>query len=133
MKTKAKARKSKPKQCKSERGESKQGNPKQGNIFDAFAKQMLCKIYVFVDFLLNYADPKFVREIDLAKIQLAPTHYFGKGGTEQIMDLIFLCPLKNRKGNLTAIIVFEHQSGSLKKIPRKLHKYIAAVRLTYIA
>ena len=88
---------------------------------------MLVQIYVFVDFLLHYADPKFVNEVNLKKIRLAPTHYFGKGGTEQIMDLIFQCPLKNGKGNLTAVIVFEHQSGSLKKIPRKLHKYISAI------
>ena len=100
---------------------------KQGNIYDAFAKQMLCRIFVFVDFLLHYADPKFVAEIDLDKIVLAPTHYFGKGGTEQIMDLIFQCPLKNGEGNLTAVIVFEHQSGNLKKIPQKLHRYIAAI------
>jgi len=100
---------------------------KQGNIYDAFAKRMLCRIFVFVDFLLHYADPKFVAEIDLDKIALAPTHYFGKGGTEQIMDLIFQCPLKNGKGNLTAVIVFEHQSGNLKKIPQKLHRYIAAI------
>jgi hypothetical protein len=34
---------------------------KPGNIFDAFAKQMLGRIFVFVDFLLHYADPKFIK------------------------------------------------------------------------
>jgi hypothetical protein len=82
---------------------------------------------VFVDFLQNYADPKFVSEINLKKIALAPTHYIGSGGTEQIMDLIFQCPLKSRGGSLMAVIIFEHQSGSLKKIPQKLLKYISAI------
>ena len=110
------------------RDPKKQGNPKQGNIFDAFCKRMLGRIFVFVDFLQNYADKKFVAEIDVKKIQSAPTHYFGRGGTEQIMDLIFQCPLKNgNDGSLMAVIIFEHQSGSLKKIPRKLLKYIASI------
>jgi len=101
---------------------------KQGNIYDAFAKQMLGRIVVFADFLQNYADPQFVKEIDLDNIQSAPTHYFGKGGTEQIMDLIFQCPLKNKNGgSLMAVVIFEHQSGSLKKIPHKLLKYIASI------
>jgi hypothetical protein len=43
------------------------------------------------------------------------------------MDLIFQCPLKSGKSNLMAVIIFEHQSGSLKKIPQKLLKYIAAI------
>jgi len=43
VKTKSSARKSEP----------QKGKSKQGNIYDAFAKQMLCRIYVFVDFLLN--------------------------------------------------------------------------------
>ena len=100
---------------------------KPGNIYDAFAKQMLGKIFVFVDFLQNYADPKFVSAINLKKIVLAPTHWFGKGGTEQIVDLIFQCPLKNGNGSLMAVIIFEHQSGNLKKMPQKLLKYISAI------
>ena len=100
---------------------------KQGNIYDAFAKRMLGKVFVFVDFLQNYADPKFVSEINLEKIVLAPTHWFGKGGTEQIVDLIFQCPLKNGKSSLMAVIIFEHQSGNLKKMPQKLLKYVSAI------
>jgi len=98
-----------------------------GNIFDAFAKQMFSRVVVFTDFLTHYADPKFVAEIDLKKIQPAPTHYIGKDGDERIVDLVFQCPLKDGTGNLMAVIVFEHQSGNLKKIPRKLHKYISAI------
>ena len=99
----------------------------QGNIFDAFAKQMFGRVLVFVDFLVHYADPKFVAEVNLKRIKPAPTHYIGKDGDEQIADLVFQCPLKNGTGNLMAVIVFEHQSGNLKKIPRKLHKYISAI------
>jgi hypothetical protein len=122
VKAKSSTRKSKP-----QKSESKHGTPKQGNIYDAFAKQMLCQILVFADFLQHYADKKFVSEIDLNGITSAPTHYFGKDGTEQIMDLIFHCPLLNGGGNLMAVIIFEHQSGNLKKIPHKLLKYIASI------
>jgi hypothetical protein len=100
---------------------------KKGNVFDAFVKQMFRRIFVFVDFLLHYADPEFVDAIDLKKISPAPTHYIGKDGAERIADLIFHCPLKNGNGSLMAVIIFEHQGGSLKKIPQKLHKYISGI------
>ena len=111
-----KTKKSKPQKAKS-----------QGNIYDTFVKRMFGRILVIMDFLLYYADPRFVAAIDLKKIKPAPTHYIGKAGDERIIDLVFLCPLKNGGGTLMAVIIFEHQSGSLKKIPRKLHKYISAI------
>jgi len=101
----------------------------RGNIIDAFVKRMFSRMVVFVDFLLFYADRDFVNAIDLAKIEPAPTHYIGKDADERIVDLVFQCPLKNGKGGLMAVIVFEHQSGSLKKIPLKLLKYIGSVCL----
>ena len=108
-------------------------NKPQGNYIDVFVKNMFGRVLVFADFLRNYADPKFVAAIDLGKIIPAPTHYIGKDGDERIVDLVFRCPLKNGNGSLMAVIVFEHQSSSLKKIPRKLLKYISAVRLKYVA
>ena len=120
---KAKSRKkSKPRKTPS-KPESK---PK-GNIYDTFAKRMFERILVFVDFLLHYADPEFVAEIDLQKIKPAPTHYIGKDGKERILDLVFQCPLKSGGGSLMAVIIFEHQSRDLKEIPRKLHRYISAI------
>jgi hypothetical protein len=101
--------------------------PKQGNYLDTFVKKMFGQVVVFADFLLTYADPAFVKEINLKKIKPAPTHYIGKEGDERIVDLVFQCPLKSGMGSLMAVIVFEHQSGNLKKIPQKLHKYIAAI------
>jgi len=88
---------------------------------------MFGRVVVFTDFLQNYADKKFVAEIDTTKIQLAPTHYIGIWGDERIVDLVWRCPLKNGNGSLMAVIVFEHESKSLKHIPRKLHKYISAI------
>ena len=35
----------------------------QGNIYDAFVKRMFGQLLVFMDFLLNYADKKFVAAI----------------------------------------------------------------------
>ena len=71
--------------------------------------------------------PKFLAVIDLTKIKPAPTHYIGKAGDERIADLVFQCPTKDGSGNVMVVIVFEHQSGSLKKIPRKLLRYISAI------
>jgi hypothetical protein len=99
----------------------------QGNYVDIFVKRMFSRIFLFVDFLMFYADQRFVTEIDLTKIVPAPTHYIGKAGDERIADLVFQCPLKNGTGTVMAVIVFEHQSGSLKKIPRKLLRYISAI------
>ena len=62
-----------------------------GNYIDTFAKQMFGRVLVFVDFLLHYADKKFVAEIDTERIQLAPTHYIGAKGDERIVDLVFRC------------------------------------------
>jgi hypothetical protein len=88
---------------------------------------MFSRTVVFADFLVNYADPKFLAEIDLKRVRPAPTHYIGSQGDERIADLIFECPLKNGKSNMMAVIVFEHQNKNLKKIPRKLHKYISSI------
>jgi hypothetical protein len=98
-----------------------------GNYIDTFVKGMFGRVLVFADFLVSYADPKFVAEIDITKIKPAPTHYVGKSGHERIVDLVFQCPLKDGRGDLMAVIIFEHQGGSLKKIPRKLHKYISGI------
>ena len=97
-----------------------------GNYIDTFVKRMFGRVLVFSDFLVNYADAEFLAEIDLKKIMPAPTHYIGQKGDERIVDLVFQCPLKSG-GNLMAVIVFEHQNRSLKKIPRKLHKYISSI------
>jgi hypothetical protein len=43
---------------------------------------MFGQVVVFVDFLVNYADPKFVDEVDLMKIKPASTHYIGQKETE---------------------------------------------------
>jgi hypothetical protein len=98
-----------------------------GNYIDVFVKRMFSRFVVFVDFLLFYADRNFVNVIDLSKIELAPTHYIGKDADERIVDLVFQCPLKDGQNNLMAVIIFEHQSESLKEIPLKLQKYISAL------
>jgi hypothetical protein len=104
-----------------------QDKSQPGNIYDAFAKSFFGRVVVFADFLRHYGNRKFVDEVNLSKISLAPTHYIGKDGGERIVDLVFQCPLKHGKGTLTAVIVFEHQNDSLKEIPAKLLKYISAI------
>ena len=98
-----------------------------GNVFDVFSRRMFGQVLVFTNFLLDYGDQRFVSKIDLAKIELAPTHYINAEGNEGIADLVYRCPLKNGKGDTMAVIIFEHQSGSLRKIPFKLLKYITGI------
>ena len=88
---------------------------------------MFSRTLVFADFLLYYADPKFVSEVNLKKIKPAPTHYIGQKGDERIVDLVFQCPLKSGNGSLMAVVIFEHQSKSLKEVPQKLLRYISAI------
>jgi hypothetical protein len=102
----------KPKSTPIPKSEStKQSKPKSsGNYIDIFVKRMFSRVLVFADFLAHYADPTFVDEIDLKRIKPAPTHYIGKEGDERVADLVFQCPLKSGRGNLMAVIVFEHQN-----------------------
>ena len=113
---------------KSKSSSTRQSNPKpQGNYIDTFVKRMFGQVVVFIDFLLNYADKEFITEIDVDRIQAAPTHYIGQQGDERIIDLVFQCPLRNGDGSLMAVIIFEHENKSLKDIPQKLLKYISAI------
>ncbi|MDR1963286.1 MAG: hypothetical protein LBQ50_05865, partial [Planctomycetaceae bacterium] len=67
----------------SDQSEEQEKN-RPGNIYDAFVKNIFGRLLVFADFLLNYADPKFVSNIELSKIYPAPTHHFGLEGDERI-------------------------------------------------
>ncbi|MDR0703862.1 MAG: Rpn family recombination-promoting nuclease/putative transposase [Planctomycetaceae bacterium] len=100
-----------------------------GNIYDAFVKNIFGRVSVFADFLQNYADPEFVRNIQLSKITSAPTHYFGQKGDERILDLAFKCPLKNG-ANTKAVILFEHTSGLGNDLPIRLLAYAVSIWLS---
>jgi len=102
-----------------------------GHYIDVFVNRMFGQLVVFVDFLLFYADRDFVNVIDLSKIEPAPTHYIGKDADERIVDLVFQCPLQDGSGNMMAVIVFEHQSGSLKGV-RPYNTVAVFMRYSYI-
>ncbi|MDR2116172.1 MAG: Rpn family recombination-promoting nuclease/putative transposase, partial [Planctomycetaceae bacterium] len=110
----------------------KRKKKRSGNIYDAFVKNIFRQVRVFADFLENYADPEFVRNINLSKITSAPTHYFGYKGNEQILDLVFHCPLKNGT-NTKAVVVFEHAGGNLRNnLPIRLIAYAVSIWLSEI-
>ncbi|MDR2440680.1 MAG: Rpn family recombination-promoting nuclease/putative transposase [Planctomycetaceae bacterium] len=98
----------------------KSSKKRPGNIYDTFVKNIFGRILVFIDFLKNYADPCFVDNIDINKIYPGPTHYIGLKGDEQILDLVFCCPLKKCNANMKAVILFEHTGGSLRTLPVRL-------------
>ena len=67
---------------------SKRKTKSQGNDIDAFAKRMLGRIFVFVDFLLHYANQQFVAEIDLKRIKPAP--YFIWGIADDVLRDVYV-------------------------------------------
>ncbi|MDR2756028.1 MAG: Rpn family recombination-promoting nuclease/putative transposase [Planctomycetaceae bacterium] len=97
-----------------------------GNIYDVFVKNIFRRVLIFVDFLLNYADPNFVSKIDLEKISPASTHYVGMKGDERILDLVFSCPLKNQI-DAKVMIVFEHAGNTFDDIPVRLLCYATSI------
>jgi hypothetical protein len=104
---------------------SKRKSP--GNYIDSFVKRFFGWVMVFADFLVHYGDKDFVSQIDLKRIKPAPTHYLGQKGDERITDLVFQCPLKDGRGDMMAVIVFEHMGHSLMYIAIKLLRYISAI------
>ncbi|MDR1141744.1 MAG: Rpn family recombination-promoting nuclease/putative transposase [Planctomycetaceae bacterium] len=102
-------------------------NPQHpGNIYDVFAKNIFGMVFVFADFLWNYAEPKFVQSIDLANISPSPTHFIGEKGVEQITDLAFFCPIKGGSG-LKTVVLLEHAGGSLDDLPVRLYSFAGAI------
>jgi hypothetical protein len=91
-----------------------------------FVKNIFGQLLIFSDFLLNYADPKFVEKIDLSKIVSSPTHYIAPNGVERILDLVFSCPLKNRT-NAKTMIVFEHAGNRFADLPFRLLYYACSI------
>ncbi|MDR3197421.1 MAG: Rpn family recombination-promoting nuclease/putative transposase [Planctomycetaceae bacterium] len=104
---------------------------RSGNIYDAFVKNIFGQVIVFADFLKNYADPEFVRNVKLSAITPSPTHYFGLKGDERILDLVFRCPLKNGT-NTKAVIVFEHTGNLHNNLPVRLIAYAVSIWLLEI-
>jgi hypothetical protein len=75
---------------------------------------MFGQIMIFSDFLLHYADKKFVADVDVTKIQPAPSHYFGKDGDERIVDSpnrCKNCPGRVSPANLTVRTEFVGYPG----------------------
>ncbi|MDR1924617.1 MAG: Rpn family recombination-promoting nuclease/putative transposase [Planctomycetaceae bacterium] len=98
-----------------------------GNIYDVFAKNIFGRVLVFIDFLLNYASLDFVDKIEIDKIYPLPTHYISKFLDEQILDLVFACPLKGDNSNIKAIIVFEHDGRSDADLSFRLLSYACCI------
>jgi hypothetical protein len=97
-----------------------------GNIYDTFVKNIFGRIFMFIDFLSNYADSDFTNKIDLDKISPVQTHYIGQKGDERILDLVFSCPLKNQI-NTKVMIIFEHAGNTFNDIPVRLLCYATAI------
>lgn len=98
-----------------------------GNIHDQFVRAVFANTELVAEFLKQYAAPALVRQIDLKRIKLESTHFFGDDGRERIADLIFSIPLKKGLGSTGVIFVFEHKSERRRSLGFQMLKYLVAI------
>jgi len=98
-----------------------------GSIHDRFVRSVFAHIELVAAFLRLYVAPILLKQLDLHKIKLEPTHFFGEEGHERIADLIFSIPLKRKRGSMKVVFVFEHKSERRRSLAFQLLKYLVAV------
>ncbi|MDR0705974.1 MAG: Rpn family recombination-promoting nuclease/putative transposase [Planctomycetaceae bacterium] len=102
------------------------------NIHDEFVRAVFANLELVIEFLKLYVEKtregrKLLKLLDLKRIRLEPTQFFGPEGRQRIADLIFWIPLKHGKGLAGVVFVFEHKSEWKRSWPFQLLKYLAAI------
>ncbi|MDR0705090.1 MAG: Rpn family recombination-promoting nuclease/putative transposase, partial [Planctomycetaceae bacterium] len=102
------------------------------NIHDEFVRAVFANLELVIEFLKLYVGKtregrKLLKLLDLKRIRLEPTQFFGPEGRQRIADLIFWIPLKHGKGLAGVVFVFEHKSERKRSWPFQLLKYLAAI------
>ena len=100
-------------------------NPKT-NIHDQFVKAVFAHTELVAGLLRQYAEPTLLKQLDLRKIKLEPTHFVGEEGRERIADMIYSIPLKKGRGTTEVIFVFEHKSERRRSLGLQLLKYLTS-------
>jgi len=102
--------------------------PKQaGNIHDRFVRSVFAHVELVAACLRLYVAPILLKQLDLRRIKLEPTHFFSEEGRERIADLIFSIPLKRKRGSMKVVFVFEHKSERRRSLGFQLLKYLVAI------
>ena len=105
-----------------------QSAPKSSvNIHDRFVRSVFAHVELVAAFLRLYVAPILLKQLDLRRIKLEPTHFFGEEGRERIADLIFSIPLKRKRGSMKVVFVFEHKSERKRSLGFQLLKYLVAI------
>ncbi|MDR2705809.1 MAG: Rpn family recombination-promoting nuclease/putative transposase [Planctomycetaceae bacterium] len=102
------------------------------NFHDEFVRAVFANIELVIEFLKLYLGKtregrKLLELLDLKRIRLEPTQFFGPEGRQRIADLIFWIPLKHGKGLAGVVFVFEHKSERKRSLPFQLLKYLVAI------
>ncbi|GHT19607.1 hypothetical protein FACS1894189_8510 [Planctomycetales bacterium] len=102
------------------------------NIHDEFVRAVFAHVELVIEFLKLYigrtpVGRKLLQQLDLKRIRLETTHFFGEEGRERIADLIFWIPLKRGKGSTGVVFVFEHKSERRRSMAFQLLKYLVAI------
>ncbi|MDR0391449.1 MAG: Rpn family recombination-promoting nuclease/putative transposase [Planctomycetaceae bacterium] len=102
------------------------------NIHDEFVRAVFAKRELVTEFLKFYVGKteegrRLLKLLDLRRIKLAPTQFFGQEGLQSIADLIFTIPLKNGQGTTGVVFIFEHKSQQTRSLPLQLLKYLASI------
>jgi hypothetical protein len=105
---------------------------KSVNIHDEFVRAVFANLELVAEFLKLYIGKtrdglKLLKLLDLKRIRLEPTQFFGPEGRQRIADLIFWIPLKHGKGTAGVVFVFEHKSERKRSWPFQLLKYLVAI------
>ncbi|GHT18438.1 transposase [Planctomycetales bacterium] len=112
---------------------SKKPKPnRSGNIHDEFVRAVFAHVELVIEFLKLYigntpVGRKLLQQLDLKRIRLETTHFFGEEGRERIADLIFWIPVKRGKGSTGIVFVFEHKSERKRSMAFQLLKYLVAI------
>ncbi|MDR2705674.1 MAG: Rpn family recombination-promoting nuclease/putative transposase, partial [Planctomycetaceae bacterium] len=118
---------------KSSRRKAKKSNTNTTvNIHDQFVRAAFANLELVAEFLKLYVGKtdegrKLLKLMDLKRIRLEPTQFFGPEGRQRIADLIFWIPLKHGKGSAGVVFIFEHKSERKRSLPFQLLKYLVAI------
>ncbi|MDR1268155.1 MAG: Rpn family recombination-promoting nuclease/putative transposase [Planctomycetaceae bacterium] len=102
------------------------------NIHDEFVRAVFAHLELVIEFLKLYVGKtrdgrKLLKLLDLKRIRLEPTQFFGPEGRQRIADLIFWIPLKHGKGSAGVVFIFEHKSERKRSWSFQLLKYLVAI------
>ncbi|MDR1052538.1 MAG: Rpn family recombination-promoting nuclease/putative transposase, partial [Planctomycetaceae bacterium] len=100
-------------------------NPRQpsgqpNNPHDRFARKTLGNLLYAGNFLLHYADPVVVQNVNLNNLTAAPTHQLSENLKEVLSDISFAAHLQDNECGSDVLLFLEHKSKPSRFVPLQL-------------